>query len=256
MRTTFKFRNAFTLIELLVVIAIIAILAALLLPALSRAKDKSKRTVCINNLRQINQGLRMYTDDFSDFSPNTPATNSSPSLENFVAFTGFKKLMKGNVGLNGASSPKDKLFACPADTFYFDETSSQGYVREGYHEQSFTDFSSYAFNAGTTNPILGRFSPGLAGRKITSIKNPSKTILITEITALFPSSWHQPKLPLSPENLVFGDAKNVVSFVDGHVNYIRIYWSTNRVESGGISYILDASDYDPPASYDYKWSAD
>jgi len=256
MRTTFKFRNAFTLIELLVVIAIIAILAALLFPALSRAKDKSKRTACMNNLRQINLGLRMYTDDFSDFSPNTPATNSAPSLENFVAFTGYKKLMKSNVGLNGASSPKDKLFACPADTIYFDGTSSQGFVRQGYHEQSFTDYSSYAFNAGTTNPVLGRFSPGLAGRKITSIKNPGKTILVTEITALFPSSWHEPKLPLSLENSVFCDAKNVVSSVDGHVSYIKIYWTTNHVESGGVSYILDASDYDPPTGYEYKWGAD
>jgi prepilin-type N-terminal cleavage/methylation domain-containing protein len=125
-------KRAFTLIELLVVIAIIAVLLALLLPALSRAKDKSKRTVCMNNLRQINQGFRMYTDDFSDFSPNTPATNSAPSLENFVAFTGFKKLMKANVGINGDSSPKEKLFACPADVFCFNGTvNGQGYIVSG-----------------------------------------------------------------------------------------------------------------------------
>jgi prepilin-type N-terminal cleavage/methylation domain-containing protein len=250
-------KRAFTLIELLVVIAIIAILAALLFPALSRAKDKAKRTTCMNNLRQINLGLRMYTDDFSDFSPSTPATNPSPSLQNFIAFTGYKKLMKSNVGLNGASSPKDKLFACPSDTFYFDGTlNGQGYVPQGFHEQSFTDYSSYAFNAGTTNPVLGRFSPGLAGRKITSVKNPSKTLLLVEITALFPSSWHEPKRPVSSaENAVFCDAKNVISFVDGHVSYSKIYWNTNRIESGGISYILDALDYDPPAGYDYKWSA-
>jgi hypothetical protein len=129
-------------------------------------------------------------------------------------------------------------------------------LSQGYHEQSFTDYSSYAFNAGTTNPVLGRYSPGLAGRKITSVKNPGKTILVTEITALFPWSWHEPKRPLSPENLTFCDAKNVVSFVDGHVSYIKIYWNTNRVESGGVSYVFDASDYDPPAGYDYKWSAD
>lgn len=56
-------RQGFTLIELLVVIAIIAILAALLLPALSRAKERSKRTACINNLRQFMLVCHMYAND-------------------------------------------------------------------------------------------------------------------------------------------------------------------------------------------------
>ena len=245
--------KGFTLVEMLVVIAVIVILAALLFPVISSARQKAQRTVCLNNLRQIYLGVRMYSDDANDVSPSA---GQGPELTNVLAlYSGYRELMKHYVGLNCASSPKDKIFACPADRFYpyFMVTNPGppwGYVRQSLHDQSFFDFSSYAFNGGDNiTRMVGAIAvtrPGLTGVSLSAVKHPGRTVLVTEASALAPWSWHAPS-----SSLYFADAKNMVGFVDGHVSYIKIYWDSTPLPGGGVSFALA---YDPPGGYDYQWS--
>src|SRR5258708_32371247 len=95
-----KTETGFTLMELLVVIPLVAILASLLLMAISGAKGKARRVVCTSNLRQINLGVRMYSDDSNDKSPKPASRVSNP-------YSAYKELMKSYVGLRGQSSAQD-----------------------------------------------------------------------------------------------------------------------------------------------------
>ena len=233
-------RRAFTLVEMLVVIAIIGILAAMLFPVLTSAKNCARRTTCLDNLKQINLGVHLYADDHGDVL-TLVSTNTSPDV-----WTDYKNWMKSYVGLHGVSSPQDALFACPADTYYY---LDYALIPQGRHVQPQYNYSSYVFNAGNTRASAGEF-PGIAGRKLTSIKNPVRTVLVAEFSSLDPFSWHANQKEASGQAGASG-SRNMASFVDGHVNYIRIYWDVNTSPNH-----IQAWHYDPPAGFDYQWSGD
>src|SRR5215470_10697440 len=82
-QTMARNKRAFTLIELLVVIAIIAVLAALLLPALAKAKEKGRQTYCINSERQQAIAVFMYADDHSDVLPPVAFEDAAGNITNW-----------------------------------------------------------------------------------------------------------------------------------------------------------------------------
>jgi prepilin-type N-terminal cleavage/methylation domain-containing protein len=235
-------KKGFTLIELLAVIAIIAILVALLLPVLNRAKASAHRTTCLNNLRQIDLSIRMYSDDANDTSPS--------AVTNHV-WASYKGLVESYVGLGGTPTNENKLFACPADTFYYDFGDQVQFVPHGHHKLPTSNYSSYIFNGANefTNISAGNHPLlGIAGHKLSSIKHPARTILVTEWPAIIPYSWHQPKQPISDTaNCAFNNAMDMAGFVDGHVSYCKMYWQPPATAS---------IQYDPPSEYDYQWSGD
>ena len=249
MNNTFRNGNAFTLVELLVVIAIIGILAVLLLPALERSKLSAQRSVCVNNLQEIGVAVKMYASDHDDTLPSaSKPPNNYWKTNGITLWNVYKSLVKSYVGLSGASSPNDHLFACPADKFYnIGEPGS--FTNAPMHEQTNSDFSSYDFNTGNLRKNKSTFPfPGIAGLKESSVVEPTRTVLVGEMPAWIPFSWHNPQKAFQ-----FNNAMNQINFVDGHVAYISIYLDTSKTNAKS-GFLFASLAYDPPAGYEYKWS--
>ncbi len=116
-------KRRFTLIELLVVIAIIAILAAMLLPALNQARARAHAISCVNNLKQCGMGMRMYADDFDGKMPMQARLGNAPYSWGWVLLgwnyaddTGKKNDLTA-LGTSSYLGGSEKLIACPTSTF-------------------------------------------------------------------------------------------------------------------------------------------
>ncbi len=210
-------RLGFTLIELLVVIAIIAILAGLLLPALSRAKVKAHSIVCASNLKQLQLCWQLYVHDNNDVLPLNEwfcndRINCANEKDTWLVGNAFTETSPTNIqrGVLYQYNQSTGIYRCPGD---------RATVRDLGKQLRLWSYSMNSYMHNRSNPDYG-----FSYRKASAIRNPTSifvfahehagTIEDANFATAQPGNWYWQNFPATLHN-----NGNNFSFADGHVEY-------------------------------------